>query len=173
MQRHETAMKAALEAALHVTWPTEPILVDVLGETGPKLGHHSQWPNRLRGTHPSLRRQSVQYRHCAAEVAVSRGYTHPASGRPHRCPYQINEETARQRLQPVPNLWHALLLFTPGEIAKRELGQTEKVDYVRYPYCKLQLTPAEQAALERDWEPYLDGNTSFENALHDLVRDAR
>ena len=66
-----------------------------------------------------------------------------------------------------------LLLFTPGEIAKRELGQTEKVDYVRYPYFKLQLTPAEQAALEHDWQPYLDSNTSFENALHDLVRDAR
>ena len=79
----------------------------------------------------------MQYRRCAAEFAFSRGYTHPASGRPHRCPYQINEETARQRLQPVPNLWHALLLFTPGEIAKRELGQTEEVDYVRYQYCKL------------------------------------
>jgi hypothetical protein len=73
----------------------------------------------------------------------------------------------------VPNLWHTLLLFTPGEIAKRELGQTGEVDYVRYPFCKLQLTPAEQAALERDWYPYLDGKTSFESALHDLVHDAR
>ena len=85
----------------------------------------------------------------------------------------INDEAARQKLQPLPNLWHTLLLFTPSEIARHELGQTEKVDYVRYPFCKLQLTPAEQTALERDWQPYLDGKTSFETALHDLVRDAR
>ena len=85
----------------------------------------------------------------------------------------INEETARQKLQPLPNLWHTLLLFTPGEIAQSKLGLTEKVDYVRYPFCKLQLTPEEQTALERDWQPYLDGKTSFETALHDLVRDAR
>jgi hypothetical protein len=85
----------------------------------------------------------------------------------------INEETARQELRPVPNLWHTLLLFNPKKIAKHELGQMENVDYMRYPYCKLQLTPAEHAALERDWQPYLDGKTSFENALNDLVRDAR
>jgi hypothetical protein len=47
------------------------------------------------------------------------------------------------------------------------------VDYVRYPFCKLQLTPEEQTALERDWQPYLAGKTSFEQALHDLVHDAR
>jgi hypothetical protein len=70
----------------------------------------------------------------------------------------------RQKLQPLPNLWHTLLLFTPGEIAQRKLGLTEKLDYVRYPFCKLQLTPAEQTALERDWQPYLAGKTSFEQA---------
>jgi hypothetical protein len=48
-----------------------------------------------------------------------------------------------------------------------------KVDYARYPFCKSQFTPAEQAALDRDWQPYLDEKTSFESALHDLVRDAR
>jgi hypothetical protein len=30
-----------------------------------------------------------------------------------------------------------------------------------------------RAAFERDWQPYLDGKISFEQALHDVVRDAR
>jgi hypothetical protein len=113
----------------------------------------------------------VQHRHCAAEIALSRGNAYASSGC--RIAALINEETARQKVQPVPNLWHTLLLVTAGQIAARQLAQTENIDYVRYPYCKLQLTPAEQAALERDWLPYLDGDTSFEKALHDLVRDVR
>ena len=40
-------------------------------------------------------------------------------------------------------------------------------------FCRSQLSAAEQSALERDWQPYLDGKTSFEQALRELVRDAR
>jgi len=32
---------------------------------------------------------------------------------------------------------------------------------------------ADRAALGRDWQPYLEGKVPFEQALHDLVRDAR
>jgi hypothetical protein len=171
MQRHETAMKAALEAALHVTWPPEPILVDVLGETGPNSAITRSGPSGF-----AAHTQASAGSRCNIGNAPLKLLFHEATHVPQvggRIAALINAETVLQKLQPVPNLWHALLLFTPGEIAKRELGQTENVDYVRYPYCKLQLTPVEQAALERDWQPYLDGNTSFENALHDLVRDAR
>jgi hypothetical protein len=30
----------------------------------------------------------------------------------------------------------------------------------------------DRAALERDWQPWLDGQVSFEEALRNLVRDA-
>ena len=171
MQGHEAAMKASLEAVLHVTWPPEPILVDVVGETGPASAITHSAPTGF-----AAQTQASAGSACNTGISPLRLLFHEATHIPQvagRIGALINEETARQKLQPLPNLWHTLLLFTPSEIAKRELGQTENVDYVRYPYCKLQLTPAEQAALERDWQPYLDGKTSFENALHDLVRDAR
>ena len=171
MQGHETAMKAALEAVLQVTWPPEPILVDVVGETGPASAITHNAPTGF-----VAHTQASAGSPCNTGIAPLRLLFHEATHIPQvagRIAARINEETERQELQPVPNLWHTLLLFTPGEIAKRELGQTEKVDYARYPFCKLQLTPAEQAAFEQDWQPYLDGKTSFEKALHDLVREAR
>ena len=162
-------MKAALEAALHVTWPPEPILVDVVGETGPSSAITHSGPTGF-----AAHSQAAAGSPCNTDIAPLRLLFHEATHMPQvagRIGALINDETARQKLQPLPNLWHTLPLFTPSEIARHELGQTEKVDYVRYPFCKLQLTLAEKTALQRDWRPYLDGKTSFENALHDLVRD--
>ena len=162
LQGHETAMKATLEAVLHVTWPPQSILVDVVGETGPASAITHCAPTGF-AAHTQASAGSA----CNIGIAPLRLLFHEATHISQvggRIGALINEETTRQKLQPVPNLWHTLLLFTPSEIAKRELGQTENVDYVRYPYCKLQLTPVEQAALERDWQPYLDGKTSFESA---------
>jgi len=171
MQGHETAMKAALEAALHVTWPPERILVDAVGETGPNSAITHGGPTGF-----AAHTQAAAGSECNTGNVPLRLLFHEATHMPQvagRIGALINEETARQKLQPLPNFWHTLLLFTPSEIAQRKLGLTENVDYIRYPYCKLQITTSEQAAFERDWQPYLDGKTSFENALHDLVRDAR
>jgi hypothetical protein len=171
MERDEPTMKAALEAALHVTWPPEPILVDVVGETGP-----SSAVTHNAATGYAAHTLAAAGSACNTGNAPLRLLFHEATHMPQvggRVAAFIEDETARQKLQPLPNLWHTVLLFTPTDIAKRKLGVTENVDYVRYPYCKLQLAPVEQAALERDWQPYLEGKTSFENALHDLVRDAR
>lgn len=45
--------------------------------------------------------------------------------------------------------------------------------YVLYVYRHNQLPPAMLSAFEQQWLPYLDGNTSFEQALSALVRNAR
>jgi hypothetical protein len=140
-------MKAALEAALHVTWPPEPILVDVVVETGPSSAVLHSGPTGF-----AAHTQAAAGSPCNTDIAPLRLLFHEATHMPQvagRIGALINDETARQKLQPLPNLWHTLLLFTPSEIARHELGQTEKVDYVRYPFCKLQLTPAEQTALQR------------------------
>jgi hypothetical protein len=170
LQRHEVAMKAALEAALQVKWPSEPFLVDVVGETGPASAVTHDGPTGF-----AAHTQASAGSPCNTGNAPVRLLFHEATHIPQvggRIATLINEESARQKLQPVPGLWHTVLLFTPSAIA-RKLGLTENVDYSRYPFCKSQFTPAEQSAFERDWQPHLDGKTSFENALHDLVRDAR
>jgi hypothetical protein len=67
----------------------------------------------------------------------------------------------------------AATYFTSGAVASRELATTGNREYVPYGYRYNQYLPSERLALERDWQPYLEGKTSFEQALHDLVRDAR
>jgi hypothetical protein len=85
----------------------------------------------------------------------------------------INDESARQKLQPPDNLWHAMIMFTSGAVAQRELAKVGGAAYVPYAYRYNQYTPAERSAFERDWQPYLDGRMPLDRALHDLVRDDR
>ena len=85
----------------------------------------------------------------------------------------INDESARQKLQPSPNLCHAMIMFISGAIARRELANAGGSEYVPYAYRYNQYTPAERSAFEHDWQPCLEGKSSLDQALHDLVRDAR
>ena len=85
----------------------------------------------------------------------------------------IEEECARQQLGVPRDLWHYMIMFTTGEVARRELGRTGEPGYVAYHYRYNQLPTAVLSAFERHWRPYLEGKVPFEQALHDLVRDAR
>jgi hypothetical protein len=99
MQRHETAMKAALEAALHVTWPPEPILVDVLGETGPNSAIIRSGPTGF-----AVHTQASAGSTCNTGNVPLRLLFHEATHIPQvggRIAALINEETARQKLEPV------------------------------------------------------------------------
>jgi hypothetical protein len=117
-------MKAALEAALHVTWPPEPILVDVVGETGPSSAITHSGPTGF-----AAHTQAAAGSPCNTDIAPLRLLFHEATHMPQvagRIGALINDETARQKLQPLPNLWHTLLLFTPSEIARHELGRRKR-----------------------------------------------
>jgi hypothetical protein len=85
----------------------------------------------------------------------------------------IEDESRRQNLAAPPNLWHLLIMYTSGAMARRQLEKIGRPGYQPYVDRYEQLTPAERSAFERDWQPYLAGKVSFEEALHDLVRDAR
>ena len=82
------------------------------------------------------------------------------------------KEGERQGLMPPDDLWHAIIMFTTGVVATRELARFGR-PYESYESRYKQIGPVERSAFERDWQPYLDGTTSFDQALHNLVRDAR
>jgi len=171
LDRHESAVKPALEAALHATWPPEPILVSVVGECGPNSAITHDGPKGF-AAHTQASAGSLRNTGNSPLELLFHEATHiPQVGG--RISTRIMEESERQKLAPARDLWHTLLLFTPGILVRRELAQTEGVDYITYSARYNQITPVEKAALERDWQPYLEGKTSFEEALHDLVRDAR
>jgi hypothetical protein len=85
----------------------------------------------------------------------------------------IAEECARQNLTVPPDLWHYVIMFTTGEVTRRELERTGSPDYMPYVYRYDRLPPGVLSAFERHWLPYLDGKTPLQQALHDLVRNAR
>jgi hypothetical protein len=87
----------------------------------------------------------------------------------------INRE-CRQRDKAIPrDLWHALIFYTTGEVIKpviKSINQTATNEYMPYAareqlyqrgwdeYLKL---------LERFWQPYLDGNVTFDDAIAHMV----
>jgi hypothetical protein len=42
----------------------------------------------------------------------------------------INDESARQKLHPSPNLWHAMIMYTSGAVARRELAKAGGAGYI-------------------------------------------
>src|SRR5262249_14400376 len=88
----------------------------------------------------------------------------------------IMKRLAREGKVP-EDLWHAVIFYTSGELARRELGKGNDPSYRPYAYRFQVYERGEwrkfRAALERDWLPYLDGKTSFDAAVSALVRDAQ
>jgi hypothetical protein len=84
----------------------------------------------------------------------------------------IDDEAARQKLEAPQDLWHMVMIYTSGVVAKRELADAGR-SYQTYDERYAGMTPSVRTAFERDWLPDLEAKTPFEQALHDLVRDAR
>jgi hypothetical protein len=171
LEQHETAMAASLAAVYSITWPSDPILVDVVGEVGPNSAiPHGGLPGFAAHT-----QASASSRRNTGDAPLELLF-HEASHAPPvegRIQTMIREESARQNLQAPDNLWHAIIMFTSGAIARQELTKSGSSEYVPYAYRYNQYTPVERSAFERDWQPYLEGKVTLDQALHDLVHDAR
>ena len=171
LAQHETTMAAALAQIYAVDWPRDPILVDVVPEVGPNSAITHTGPPGF-AAHTQASAGSLRNTGDAPLELLFHEATHTARLEGH-IQGMIREECTRQKL-PVPeNLWHAIIMFTSGSLARQELAKSGNREYVPYAYRYNQYTPFERSALEKDWEPYLEGKTSREKALHDLVRDVR
>ena len=169
--RYRDAMTTALAKAYGVTWPRDPYLVDAVGETGPNSGFTHEPPSGFAAhIHASV--GSVRNTGNAPLELMFHEGSHVATigG---RITKMIADECARQNLAVPPDLWHYMIMFTTGEVTRRELERTGSPGYMPYVYRYEQLPPAVLSAFERYWLPYLDGKVAREQALRDLVREAR
>jgi hypothetical protein len=140
-------------------------------ESGPNLAYTAAGPPGTAG-HTVLAPEKASDPDVAFEIVF-----HEAS---HTVDDQImqtlDREAAKQHVKIPEDLWHALIFYTSGEIVKRELGKQADAAYKPYAYrfnlySRGNWDPL-RVALERSWQPYLDGKSTFDNALHDLVRDS-
>ncbi|HET9211639.1 MAG TPA: hypothetical protein VFR03_14630 [Thermoanaerobaculia bacterium] len=169
VEQHAPALTRALADAYHVQWPKEPILVDASCEGGP-VGAYTTGGPPGTAAHTVIAPSQVHDLDAAFEIVF-----HEAS---HSVDDQImkniDAEAARQKVKPDPNLWHALIFYTSGELVKRELHKEKDPGYKPYAYRFGVYDRGWQplrAGLEKDWQPYLDGKVSFSQALTRLVAD--
>jgi hypothetical protein len=173
IDRHGPALTRALANAYHVTWPAQPLLVDVSGDAGVFGGYttndgpagfaaHSTIAPSGQGSEVDMGVETIFHEAShAVDAAIMR---------------MIAEESARQKVRTPRNLWHAVIFYTTGELVRHELGMVGDSHYMPYAYrfdVYSKGMQAERAALERDWQPWLDGKVPFEEALRNLVRDSR
>lgn len=166
---HEATMASHLAAAYQIRWPSEPMLIDVVGEVGPNSAITYGGPAGF-AAHIQVSAGSRRNTGDAPLELLFHEVTHaaPVESRIQR---MIQDESARQKLHVPEDLWHSMIIFTSGSIARQELAHVEHREYVPYAYRYHQLTIVEQTAFERDWQPYLDAKIGLEQALHDLVHD--
>ena len=171
VDRHQTAMKAALAKVYGITWPSEPYLVDAVGEIGPNSAVTHEGPSGFAAHIQPSTGSTRNTDDAPLELMFHEASHVPAVGG--RITKMIEDECARQKLTVPPDQWHFMIMFTTGVITARELANTGSPGYASYGDRFNQIPPLVKSAFERDWLPHLDGKVSLERALHDLVRDAR
>jgi hypothetical protein len=171
VHKHAASITKALAAAYQVRWPVKPILADLSCEAGPNLAYTTNGPQGTAG-HSVIAPLGASDIDEGFEIVFHEA-SHTVDD---KIIQMVDAEGARQHVKPPKELWHVIIFYTSGEIVKRELGRQGDPTYKPYAYrVNLYGTAGwdkMRVALERDWQPYLDGKVGMSKALHDLVRDA-
>jgi hypothetical protein len=169
---HLEAMIAAIEAAYGIRWPAQPILVDASAEAPPFGGYTIAGPSGTAG-HTVVEAANPEYQgdmafemlfHEASHTSAIGGVVFNA----------IRAAAERRHVSPPRDLFHVIVFYTAGEAARRVLGKTGDTRYLPYAYRYDVYSRGWQAlrdAVVRDWQPHLDGTTTFDVAIDALVRD--
>lgn len=156
-------------------WPTEKIRVDVTAFANWAGAYTTVDPLRVTISSTDSRNQGS----AALEVLfheASHGISQPVE--------QAIARDCRQRQKPIPrDLWHALIFYTTGEVIKPVMdSQTSSTQGGSGRDTEDQYTPYAMREglyqrgwdnylnlLTRYWQPYLDGQVTFDNAIAHMV----
>src|SRR5262249_58608516 len=149
-------------------WPRDRIRVDVSAFANASGAYTTLEPLRVTVASTDARNQGSESLEILFHEA-SHGISDNVQG-------AIMRE-CRQRDKPVPrDLWHALLFYTTGEIIRPVLITSDqnapKSGYVPYAVREGLYKRAWEnylRVLNDFWQPYLDGKTSFDDAIAHMV----
>jgi hypothetical protein len=162
LDAHGDVFRDELVAIYGVPWPAGPIRVDVACFAGPVGAYTIESP-----LHITISSCDPNYAGEAALEMIFHEASHALVG---PLTQKIVAAAARLGSEAPPHLWHAVIFYTAGELARRRLGPS----YVPYAARNgLWGGPmGDVEPLERAWQPYLDGEANLDEATHALVEAA-
>jgi hypothetical protein len=163
LERHGTALSQALTRTYDTTWPSTPVPVDLSVTAGP-AGAYTTGPP----THVTISSSDPSYQGRAALEMLFHESSHsPVSDLFER----VRQVASEQKVSVPPQLWHAVLFYTAGELTTRELN-AHGIAYTQYAGPDLYTNLCGVGCRERIaeyWTPRIDGKRSIAESLAALV----
>lgn len=151
---------ADLGRAYDTPWPDEAVRVDVVAYAGPAGAYVTLEPLHVRIAASEPRSSG----HSGLEVL----FHEVSHGLVEKLKDALDEACARHHKQAPPDLWHAMVFFTTGEILARRLpGHEPQADRMALYQDDWRALPAILAA---HWRPFLRGEGAWEAAVNAVVR---
>jgi len=161
VDRHGAAISQALLRTYSATWPAEPMHVDLSVVAGPVGGFSVN-------NHITISSSDTSYRGYRGLEMVFHEASHALFASVNQSMYRIATE---QKVTLPPQLWHAVLFYTAGEMTTREL-EARGIEYSPYANAAFydnMCGAGCMAKIREHWTPHLDGKRSIPDALSGLV----
>jgi hypothetical protein len=161
VETHGEALVKRLTSLYHTTWPAEPRTIDLVA--------YANWAGAYSTDEGLIVIGSMDdYGGTLALEALLHESSHQWDEEIQR---RLSEIAAKVGKRVPPNLSHALIFYTTGAIVKEAFPSHvplgEKAGVWNRGLASL------KPLLERDWQPYLRGETTFEAAIAAVIDDAR
>jgi hypothetical protein len=163
LEQHGAALSAALTRTYDSTWPSDPIPVDVSVTAGPTGAYTTGPPTHvtISSSEPSLQGLAAleMLFHESSHSSISNLYM------------RVSEAASAQKATVPPQLWHAVLFYTAGELTRRELA-AHGIAYTPYASDNLYKNLCGAGCREKIaeyWTPRLEGKQSIAECLSALV----
>jgi hypothetical protein len=163
LEQHGTALSQALTRTYGTRWPSNPVPVDLSITAGPSGAYTTGPP-----THVTISSSESSLQGLAALEMLFHESSHgPVSDLFQR----VRQAASEQKVSVPPQLWHAVLFYTTGELTTRELN-AHGIAYTQYAGQDLYTNLCGAGCREKiaeHWTPRLDGKRSVTDSLSALV----
>jgi hypothetical protein len=167
--QHGAFFVARLSALYQTPWPREPVDVDVTA-VAPPFGASTIGEPPFEGTHRPLVVVSSKDPGYSGESGLEMIFHEGSHLLIDRVQGMLEASAKRQNKSTPRMLWHSVIFYTAGHVAKERLGAAY-VPYAERP--ENHLFDGDSAiiltTLQREWQPYLDGRVQLEAAVDAVV----
>jgi hypothetical protein len=163
LARHGAAISQAIARVYETSWPGSPIPVDLSVATGPN-GAYTTGP-------PTLVTMGSTARGMQGLASLEMLFHESSHSSLSKLFQRVSAAASAQNVSVPPQLWHAVLFYTAGELTRRELD-AHGIAYTEYADAQLYKNLCGdgcRAKIVEHWTLRLDGRRSVADSLSALV----